>query len=520
MDNWIEESIKELKGKYETCRSEKEGALASYIFYMLQLLNSISQMQHTNYLVYEKRMIWPGMKIFVKYFMEEVDRVINDDFKDNIIEKRAIIDEIEESIIYISDVYKNLVDGTANADRQIFLSMAIDTNMYDISPKFCAFYSLLLEKLAKMFDEEYAFFINPTLEYNTKTKVLFQKKRSVGKVVVIMLSERTIEQIDVNQICIMHEAFHSLTRKERLRRKRAVCLQQVMMAGIWQLMYDGVKFHDSLEKDQKIKNSIVEYFFNDLIKEKENYESGAIEDKYFYGNIIEVHINNIIMRDLLKIFQDNRRLQYIILLNLDDTDYEKFANDVKMYDIGIQKLKENVLNIIATGAIGKISTLFLEIFRETYADMGCIHTLDLSPSMYEFAFKEIPQIQGVFDDKTCTLRKMIVAEVISRTKNESLAVEWRKYKKSLRESFYKMKRVGLEGEQEKSRQNEVNHVNIGYSELMVDSFCDYLKECSEHLSNRLASISDIGKFREVVQRSLKKDETLIADILLGNVELF
>lgn len=519
MENWLEKSIQQLKEKYETCQKKQERALASYIFYILRLLNGMAQMQFTDYLVYEKRMIWPSMKIFVNYFFEEVDRVINGNFEENIKEKRYIIDEIEEAVIYISDVYKNLVDGTANADRQIFLSMAIDTNMYDISPKFCAFYACMLEKLVKMFDEEYAFFINPTLEYNTKTKVLFQRKRSVGKVVVIKLSEKTIEQIDVNQICIMHEAFHSLTRKERLRRKRAICFQQVMMAGIWQLMYQGVEFHKDTQIDEKIKDSIMAYFFADLGKEKERYENENIDDKFFYGDNIEAHIDNIIVKSLISIFQDNRRLQEIVLSNVVTESYKEFSDEVKIYDAGIQKLKENVLNITAKGIIGKISTLFLEIFRETYADLGCILTLELKPAFYRFAFEEVPQIQGIDYDQTCMLRKMIVADTISKTRNESFAAEWREYKEDLEESFNNTRAENNGIVKESNGQKEGAHVIIGYNRLMMNAFSDYLKECSELFSNRLAGISSIGKFREVVQKALNKDEALIADILLGKFEL-
>ena len=162
MRDWIVEGISMYKKVYELY-IENEPALGGYAFSMVRILNDLSEMKYTQFHRYEKAMLWRVMEVFSKQCIEQIYQAHN---CVDVEEKKAIMIDIEESISEITDVYKNIMDGTANTERQMFQSLSMNTNMYELSPKLCSFYAAILEKVIKMFnygEGEYAFVLHPTV---------------------------------------------------------------------------------------------------------------------------------------------------------------------------------------------------------------------------------------------------------------------------------------------------------------------------------------------------------------------
>ena len=152
------------------------------------------------------------MELFANHFMEQTELAVS---QTNVYEKRCLIDEIENAVDRMTNVYRNVIDSTSDSDRQMLSGVSVDTSIYELSPKLCAFYSKILDDLVHMFHEEnnYAFILHPTLKNNTETQILFEQRTLSGKVVIIYISESIIEEVDVVSVFLLHEAFHVLTKE-------------------------------------------------------------------------------------------------------------------------------------------------------------------------------------------------------------------------------------------------------------------------------------------------------------------
>ncbi len=192
MDNgWIEENIKALKCLYQKCREEQ--AISSYIISVIRLLNGMAQIGQGGFHRYERIILGNAVRMFSEHFQEQVKRALSCEYEFR--KKSDIIFDIEEAVILMAQVYKNIVDSTANADKRMFMSLAVDTTLYEFSPKLCGLYACMLEKLVQLYDvsatgqQNYAFLIHPTLENNIKAKVLFSKRENSGKVCVVCIPD-------------------------------------------------------------------------------------------------------------------------------------------------------------------------------------------------------------------------------------------------------------------------------------------------------------------------------------------
>lgn len=134
---------------------------------------------------YERVILGNAIRLFCEHFREQVQCAI--DCVDDVKKKYEIILDIEDAVVQIAQVYKNVVDSTANADKRMFMSLAVDTSLYEFSPKLCGLYARMLEQLVQLYDvsgtgqQDYAFLIHPTLESNIKAKVLSRKGKIPGR---------------------------------------------------------------------------------------------------------------------------------------------------------------------------------------------------------------------------------------------------------------------------------------------------------------------------------------------------
>lgn len=376
MENqWIAEKMAKLKRLHSECGAE-EIALSRYIGCMIRMLNGLAQMEYSQFYFYEKSMLRNSFEIFTEHFIEQIDVAKNEMDTE---EKRELVGDIENAVDRISGVYKNIIDSTANSDRQMLSSISIDTSIYELSPKICTFYSQILNKIVEIFSDDgvkYAFMLHPTLKNITETKVMFERRTQSGKVVIIYISESIIERFDVISITILHEAFHVLTKKERMRKKRMQSFARLMLAGMEQVLFDGVAFCDNDEKDGKIRAELLNRFFLDYQKELDVWEKKAEDSRDFYSNKIKEWVITYFNRHLGNIAESCETwIREIIAEEFPTQDFSTYQMNYEKENQIIKQIRKNLFDAMCENKAALLAKHFLFIFREIYADIACVLTL-------------------------------------------------------------------------------------------------------------------------------------------------
>ena len=301
MLDWIEAQRTELIEIYEKCKKEQP-VLEAFSVYLLRILNGLSQMSGSQFYDYEVQILADAMRLFFVYYIEQVKKALSTEIK--VKEKKDTIEDIEYAISKISNVYKNVIDSTANSDRQMLTSQAVETNIYDLSPKLIKTYSTILATLVRLFhkQDKYAFLLHPSLKSNIEAETLFNMREEEGKVVLIYIPENEIEKIRQTPIYLLHEVYHVLTKAERCRVDRARRMETHVLNAISQRIFRninfacifseqmsfGIKADEVIQKadeavkkvDEAIKKELVKRWFpiERRVKKYETIEN----DRFFY----------------------------------------------------------------------------------------------------------------------------------------------------------------------------------------------------------------------------------------------
>lgn len=516
MENqWITNSIEKLKRLHGECGAE-EVALSRYISCMIRMLNGLAQMEYAQFHFYEKLILKDALEIFTGYFIEQIEEAKSEL---DVLKKRDLIDDIENAIDRMAGVYKNVIDSTANSDRQMLSSISIDTSIYELSPKICAFYSLILNKLVKMFEEDsrkYAFLLHPTLKNNTETQVMFERRNQSGKVVIIYISESIIEMVDVVSVFILHEAFHVLTKKERMRKKRMKTFVQLMLAGMKQVLFEGVTFSDDEKKNEAIEDRLLELFFFDCQNEMNQWECEDEDSRKFYSSEVKMWANWYFQTCLANI---NISLEKLIRENMyqdfSGMDYKAFKQISDKEEMIINQIKANLSKAMLDQRVASFSERFLFIYREIYADIACILTLQLDPDNYKEAFEESKQFyyDKRYYDRTRTVRNYIVALSVSSHMPADINELWKKFARNLLNEFSQKNFDSYEKDSTFSQ----SCVMLNITPQMQQALKEYGQDCAKSFSNRVESISEIQSFRESMSKVRNCDKTeLMKRIMIGD----
>ncbi|MCM1173918.1 MAG: hypothetical protein NC341_02580 [Blautia sp.] len=516
MENqWITEKMTELKRLHSECGAE-EIALSRYIGCMIRMLNGLAQMEYSQFHFYEKLMLRDSFEIFTEHFITQIDVARNEM---NTERKRELVDDIENAVDRVSGVYKNVIDSTANSDRQMLSSLSIDTSIYELSPKICAFYSQILNKLVKTFQEKdakYAFMLHPTLKNITEAKVMFEQLRESGKVVIIYISESIIEMFDVISITILHESFHVLTKKERMRKKRMQSFVRLMLAGMKQVLFDGVVFYKEEEEDEQIKNELLERFFSDCQKELDMWEKKPDENRDFYSGEIKKWGIEYFSKRLRKINTSLETwIREAISEKSPDTNFSAFQSNYEKENRIIEKIQENLFDAMYENKVSSLAGQFLFIFREIYADIACILTLQLNPEDYKNAFEKSKQFRtdGAYYDSTRIVRNYIVAISVRNYMPADIGSSWKEYGEELWSEFSEEERLFFENNSTFSQKC----VMLSITPQMTNALSGYAQGCAKAFSDRINSNGDIQLFREYMKQIRNYDtKELWKNIMLGD----
>lgn len=525
MDNgWIEENIKALKCLYQKCREEQ--AISSYIISVIRLLNGMAQIGQGGFHRYERIILGNAVRMFSEHFQEQVKRALSCEYEFR--KKSDIIFDIEEAVILMAQVYKNIVDSTANADKRMFMSLAVDTTLYEFSPKLCGLYACMLEKLVQLYDvsatgqQNYAFLIHPTLENNIKAKVLFSKRENSGKVCVVCIPVNILDQTDFVPVVALHEAFHVLTKKERGRRRRAKMFVEVAVVGIKESLFRGVVL-DSVdgEADRCLKKKWMEVWFGEISKELlKRCDEGEEDDRCWYSNnwlnVVYGKMVNGLLSAKTSLLQGGFAESFI-----QDT-YGGFKECVKKYD-QINKSSRDIVNnlnsMIVGGQLYDMLAHYMMILKEAYADIACIITARLEPELYDLAFERSVQfkIKKSFEDCSREMRRMLVYDTIIVHSDDDFRKKWKEQKELKHNScqgsggayYYNENMLKVSGQTGR----KYDTIPIVYQKCF-----EYLAECFESLS-MIEKHPDIESFRGYLQRILSKQDETFYTMLSGKYEI-
>lgn len=427
-ENWIETQREKLVEIYRECKKSSEPVLEAFSLYLLRILNGLAQMEDSDTYGYESQILGEAMRLFCIYYVEQVNEVLKQQ-EDNR-NRDEIIKDLEDAISKISNVYKNVIDSTSNSDRQLFTSHAAETSIYDISPKLFAAYSKILETLVALFNQQnlYAFLLHPSLKSNVETVTLFDIRQRPGKVVLIYIPENKIEKVRQIPLYLLHEAFHVLTKDERCRKDRACKMQIHMFNGIFQKLFRNISF-DFIDEgaDVEIKNELMERWFRteewiaELRRRKDD------DRKLYSRNIIaEICVN---WRDALRNIFGNLGEDLCQVLAKRSCRQQK--NPYKALLQVEEEIRRNLVEILANNNVEQYAAAYMQIYREAYADIASILTADISPDIYEKAFREsrIEPAGNVLEkDVLREIRIYIVAETVANCEGITYADAWKKYR--------------------------------------------------------------------------------------------
>lgn len=497
-ETWIEEQRHQLKEMYTQCNGEngQEPVLEAFSIYLLRILNGLSQMESSKLYGYESQILGEAMRLFCKHYKLQVKSAL--DAKISLEDKKAIICDIEDAISKISNVYKNVIDSTANSDRQMFTSQAVETSIYDISPKLFATYSVILETLVHLFgkQEVYAFLLHPSLKSNIEAVGLFNMRETEGKVVLIYIPENEIERVTQIPIYLLHEAFHVLTKEERNRKDRAFCMEHHVHNAISQRIFREVNFNFLVEEnaDEITKSKLMERWFN-IEKRMEELKEISSDDRRLYSKNIVGQICENYRDWLCKAFQ---KLGDDLCQVLDSAECRPGENPYAELISLEWKIQRNIVEILASNLVERYVWIYLTVYREAYADIACVLATGISPEQYEQAFKD-SDIAGDVSAKDIirALRIHMVAKSIASCDKIENAQEWKAF--SEKNDFCKRKQNGSQ----KGRSDEQSHCNdvIDILAMDLELFERVLKGCADKLWNQLGEKnSKFEQFRNIIKQ--------------------
>lgn len=520
----IKKNLEDLKKLYES--STEERALSSYIISVIRLLNGMAQIMNGGFHRYERIILENSVELFCNHFKEQVQCAIN--CVESVERKNEIIMDIEDAVMQIAQVYKNVVDSTANADKRMFMSLAVDTSLYEFSPKLCGLYAFVLQRLVKLYDvsgtrqQDYAFLIHPTLENNIKAKVLFKKRENSGKVVVVYIPVNILDQTDLVPVIALHEAFHVLTKKERERKRRAELLMKVALMGIGDQLFVNVTLCvTDRNLDLRRKSELMEVWFGNIRDEFMRHCDQCDEDnRCWYSENVLQDITQKLINGLKKVIEYLQQGELATLYMCDDES--EFGQCVEEYERMREQGKNiwnNAYEMIIGDVLYQMLNRYMRIFREAYADVACIVTARLSPELYDKAFEcsiQFKMRNNDFEDVDREMRRMLVYDTIIVHSDNAFSQMWSKNKKN---NYEKNPNFGNpwyfnENILKYPRQKWINYDKIP---MIYQDYFFYLSKCFGNLKS-INQNPGIRQFRDKLNNiTANRDKDFLA-ILGGHYE--
>lgn len=461
--------IDKIKTIRKTSINKNENALASYSLYMLKMLNGFCQMQMSEFHNYERNFLAKAIELFADYFVEQANCVLELSDTEKY-KKQKLLYDIEEAVYQMQDVYKNVVDATSNLDENIYSSLPIDSNIYEISPKLYNYYTQILAVISNIFDADgrFAFLLHPIARNRIEVRRLFNEREKPGKIVLIFLPENKSNNYKEMPIYLMHEIFHILPRENRKFRLRAKNLLLNISGGIQRYLFDDLELSDS------IQNIIMDIIFNfqniaEMIRDSAD-DAADLHSKRFVK-----YLDGELQKQLLNALNNLGKILPRAIMNSAPDVNEKTYEQLLTVE---EKMRSRILYLCSSNVIRRALNQCMRLYQECLADVCMIYAMPkLQPDEYEKAFEHILPY-GKHDTDIHMereLRAYIVAKVASRMNDEN---------SSLWSSFLKTKSAICVRAPERGRNStEGNSTDalMKFSSSDIEGYCEYLTKCLNNI---------------------------------------
>jgi len=224
---------------------------------------------------------------------------------------------------------------------------------------------------------------------------------------------------------------------------------------------------------------------------------------------INYNIKDVVMRISFKRLQVN--------------EYRGFREMFDKTEKSINIIQKNVHDIIMKNALVDVADRLIFIYREAFADIGCVLTLQLAPEQYRAAF--LKSIQFRYDnskyfDTNREIREILVMKTVMNLLPSEQQSDWENALKYCGNSYQKNTEVIRQKEHQSASEKKYNdNVRMIMFSQAMDNFEEYLFLCGEAISRRLSVMDKIDNFRKYIRKVLREDsqEEVLIRILAGSV---
>lgn len=433
MDN---NCIFELKTIKDNCKFKGEPLIEYYSGCLLKIAKSYSKIEESNMLYYVKQMVAPSFPLIIKHFLKCAEKYLS---AENPEDKVTLLNDIQLSIETYLEVWETIVQSTNTADHILIQSASV-ASVRQVPVKICAYFASFLNELAMLFQSdqksEYAFLVYPSFGKRPEANLLFSTMQEKGKVGIIRIPEKDIWNVTYLRMLICHEIFHIIPHTLRNRFDRAKMLDKIISTDLMnRILYN-------LDTTQQLKNKLGEIYFDNVSEAvKEEYlDNKDEEDRSFYSTeAIQFYSNYYIKFFLEKLKISTTELWYKIYgIEQPLSTFELYKERMDKLDSCRMQINENILNLLSHSDLPEICSFYTDIFREVFADLTFILSIQISAEEYFASFSYTPLQDEDFElVPDLYLRAGLVLQIM--TESDSLNIElirrWREWKNQLEDKI-------------------------------------------------------------------------------------
>lgn len=520
------------------CIGSEYENLKYYCECMLKMFRTFYKIEQTEMLSYIKRIMSPAFPLMVRYFDNRAKAYM---LSKTEMERVEIFEDIERSVVGFWDVHEAIIQSSNGADRILMQTAPIDSGVHYAVPKLCAYYSELLNSLANILDGDeggteshYAFCVYPTLNSQAEAELLFTTMEQRGKVGIIRVPGKDIADVEYITTLLLHEFFHIIPRELRLRKNRAQLFLKILFYDLDSIVMENLEF-----KDKGSKERLRKFLFEKLAEKiKEEMRSHKPEDRLFYSRDIKEYYTNEFIKQLQDI-NESTLLDMVEYLYPgrqfeDFKEYTEKRGPVKKW---YSQIRMNVWGVCTSSIIIKHCSFYMGVFREAYADLLSVISLNLSPERYFSVFHYTqPDVDENLRRIGLFLRAFFVKEVMCEKIGKAipdwkvpLFQRWGEWKKNINEQGSQSGLInGIErlteifcgkldsfsdfGEKRKDLSDlNVREEGMVPNKVILESYLSYFRECRDKYLEHLSSQKE--GFREFEQQfMIDRGESLIYSI--------
>lgn len=519
----------------DKCKREQEKELEFYCNCLLKMIRTYNKVLQSDMLYYIQVIMKRVFPLAVEYFHDRVECFFR---ANQSWERQEILNDIEESIVEFNEVFHTIINSTNAADKMLFQTAPIKTEIQYVSPKLCAFYTVSLNELANILENEgekkYGFCVYPTLNSHAAAVILFPTRQENGKVGIIRVPGKDIAKIYYLQVYLAHELFHILPdSKLRLRKTRALKYFQILLYDMAERIFQ--KSADLVDRGKL--DEIFNYFFQPMIRRvMSDLDQREDCDRLFYSSPIMERFAKEILSELWSILQVSVEdlLDSVLSPVSVCDDYTRFNAHTEKTEKLLINIKSAVADIFVNGGVEPACVFYMDIFREVYSDLMTVITMELSPDSYCQIFfdslvgKEKTEVASSIAVKLrVALVKQTLADQQKGNDKDDFWKSWKEWNitstdqqlmnfvtviKEFCEFYFESKemRSKQSGQEDSHPEKDKIYVNRN----ILSCYQEYFRECCEQYIAFIAQHKDkIDRFREKFVAHTQKQYMDRADVI-------